>query len=118
MKNVLAFLNATSTKVSVLFFISGFIFMTGVMWLAVLFGFAPIQLPIPSTVVVVGLVLLFLVGAFIWLAVEVTKTVFEDGEPSWGNILMVPVTWTWALVSDFVLIALYVGMIQALGAVW
>lgn len=118
MKTLLKALNSRNTKISVLMFLAGFIFFTGLMWIGVALGLLSVQLPIPSTILVGGLVVLFIAGAFIWLAVEVTKTVFDGQKISWGGVLMIPVTWLWALVSAGIMVALYIAGVQALGSVW
>lgn len=105
MKNLLA---SKNTKLSVLFAFAGFIFATLIMWLAVALGFAPIQLPLPSTAVVIVLLLLAFWGMLIYLGVDVTKDAFSGENGSWGATLMVPIFWLWILLSG--------GLITALGA--
>lgn len=112
------FLNSKNFKISVMSLISGFIFATGALWAVVGLGFAPIQLAIPSTVVLIGLVFIGIIVAFIALAVDVTKVVFAGGTPSWGGILALPLVWLWVLASLVTVIGLYVVIINAFGTLW
>lgn len=109
---MIKFLKSKSLKLSVLFAVAGFLFATLVMWVAVAIGVAPIQLPLPSTVVSVGILLLTFWGMMGWLGFDVTRETFKDDPPSWGAVFMVPLFWIWILLSGGILTALYIGMVH------
>ena len=106
------FLRSKEVKLSVTFAFAGFLAATLGTWVAVGLGLVPIQLPLPTTTIAVGLLLLAFWGMMIWVGVDVTREMFDNGTPSWGAILMIPVFWVCVVLSGGILTALYVGMIH------
>lgn len=106
------FLRSKELKFSVMFAVSGFLTATLGMWIAVAFGVAPIQLPLPSTILSAGILLLAIWGAIIWLGVDTTREVFSNGTPSWGATFLIPLFWVWIVLTGGLLTVLYIGMIS------